>query len=255
MPVLGETAPRPVHLARTQVWWWVLPRRVDPDDVTLLAAAERERLRRFRDESAAASFARTRAEARRALGALLGVPADEVVLSRDECPGCGDPRHGPPRLARPDVPLAISLSRTAGRGLLAVGAAARVGVDVEALRAVCGDGMAELALTRRERAAVHRVPPGKERDRLFLRAWTRKEAVVKAVGTGLIGVELNRLETHLDHPGPVLIHHTLRSTATEWSVADLDLGEGYVAAVATPRTATPSALDIHPRTHRDEDLS
>lgn len=246
MPVPAESAPRPVQLSRPQVWWWELPERVDPADVVLLGPAERERLRRLRSERAAASFARTRAAARRALGALLGVPAAEVVLGREECPGCGDPQHGPPRLARPEVPLAISLSRTAGRGLLAVGAGARVGVDVEAVRGVRTDALAQVVLTPRERAAVHRVPPGRKRDRLLLRAWTRKEAVVKAVGTGLAGVELDRLETQVDRPGPVLIEHPHRGVVTEWSVTDLELGETYVAAVALPWPAGPSAVEIHP---------
>jgi 4'-phosphopantetheinyl transferase len=248
MPSLIGSAPLPRHLTSTRVWWWELPDRVDPDDVALLGATERERLRLFRDEPAAAAFARTRAGARRALGALLGVPASEIVLGREACPGCGDPRHGPPRLAHPDTPLAISLSRTTGRGLLALGTAARVGVDVEALRS-CTDAMAVLALTDREREAVRSVPPGEQRDRLLLRGWTRKEAVVKALGTGLVGTRLNRLETHLDDPGPVLISHAHRGRATAWSVADLDVGEGYVAAVATPPAPTDPAVELHPQTH------
>ncbi|MFF5405762.1 4'-phosphopantetheinyl transferase family protein [Streptomyces misionensis] len=254
MPVPADAAPRPVEPARTQVWWWGLPERVDPADAALLGPAEEARLRRFGSERAAASFARSRAAARRALGTLLGVPAAEVVLGRAECPGCGDPGHGPPRLVHPAAPLAISLSRTAGRGLLAVRAGARVGVDVEAVRAVRGEALARTALTPDERAAVLRVPPGPGRDRMLLRAWTRKEAVVKAVGTGLTGAP-NRLETQVARPGPVVVAHRHGAADTVWSVADLDLGEGYVAAVATEGTAGDPAVDIHPRTHRDEDPS
>jgi 4'-phosphopantetheinyl transferase len=254
MPALMTSAVLPRHPAPNHVWWWELPGRVDPDDEALLGTAERERMRRFRDEPAAAAYARTRAGARRALGALLGVPASEIVLGREACPGCDDPRHGPPRLVHPGTPLAISLSRTAGRGLFAVGTAARVGVDVEALRS-CTDAMAELALTDRERAAVRTAPPGEERDRLLLRGWTRKEAVLKAVGTGLVGTRLNRLETHLDDPGPVLISYAHRGRATTWSVADLDVGEGHVAALATPTALTGPAIELHPNTHRDEDPS
>ncbi|MFD7623004.1 4'-phosphopantetheinyl transferase family protein, partial [Streptomyces sp. NPDC059802] len=152
MPIPTGAEPSPAHLARTQVWWWELPERVDPADAALLGPAERARLRRFRSERAAASFTRTRAAARRALGTLLGVSAAEVVLGREQCPGCGDPCHGPPRLDHPEVPLAISLSRTTGLGLLAVSEGARVGVDVEALRAVRGDALTRSTLTPRERA-------------------------------------------------------------------------------------------------------
>jgi len=56
-------------------------------------------------------------------------------------------------------------------------------------------------------------------------------------------------------PGPVVIAHRHKAADTVWSVADLDLGEGYVAAVATEGAAGGPAVDIHPRTHRDEDPS
>ncbi|MCX5375320.1 4'-phosphopantetheinyl transferase superfamily protein [Streptomyces sp. NBC_00091] len=235
-------------LGRTHVWWWDLPERTSPADLALLGPTERARLRRYRKAADAAGYAATRAGARRALGSLLGIPAHEITLGRAACPGCADPHHGPPRLERPDLPIAVSISRTASRGVLALRADTAVGIDIEALRTVgnvSDDHLAQMALTPAEREVLLDAAPGPRRDRLFLRCWTRKEAVLKAVGLGLVGTELNRLETHPRTPGPVLIDHEYEGRATRWSVEDLDIGDRYAVAVARPHGPAPSGTHIH----------
>ncbi|MFF7504537.1 4'-phosphopantetheinyl transferase family protein [Streptomyces lavendulae] len=249
MPELAYANAETRLLGRTHVWWWDLPAHAVPADVALLGPAELDRLRRYRKPADAAAYAATRAGARRALGSVLGIPAHEITLGRAACPGCGDPHHGPPRLERPGLPVAISISRTASRGVIAVRSDTAVGVDIEALRTIgdpSNDHLAQMALTPAEREALLDTPPGPRRDGLFLRCWTRKEAVLKAVGLGLVGTELNRLETHPRTSGPVVVEHTQDGPTTRWSVEDLDLGDRYAAAVARPHGPAPSGTHIHP---------
>lgn len=68
-----------------------------------------------------------------------------------------------------------------------------VGVDVEALRDVHVTELAGVTLTAAEQQVVL-VMPEPRRTRAFLRCWTRKEAVLKAVGVG-ITTSLTALET------------------------------------------------------------
>jgi 4'-phosphopantetheinyl transferase len=249
-PVLIARADACVRALRASgevhVWWWDLPERTDPDDLALLNTAEYERALRFHAERDAAAFVRTHAGARRAVGALLGIPPRTVDLGRRECPGCGDGSHGPPRVARPPVPLAVSLSRTAGRGVLALRAGTWVGVDVEAVRAVRTESLVEMVLTDGERRVLAGLDPGDERDRAFHRCWTRKEAVVKAVGVGLIGTELTELEVHAGEAGPVRVSHTHQERTTLWTVDDLALGEAYAASVARPEGTAGGPVVVHP---------
>lgn len=248
MSELVYTRPETRFLGRTHVWSWDMPEHIRPADVALLTPVEHDRLRRYRNRADAAAYAATRAGARRALGSVLGIPADQIALGRAACPGCADPNHGPPRLERPDLPIAVSISRTAGRGVLALRAGTAVGIDIEALRPVSDtldDHLARITLTPAEREALLDAPPGPLRNVLFLRCWTRKEAVLKAVGTGLVGTELNRLETHPATPGPVLISHEHEGRATRWSVEDLDVGDRYAVAVARPHGPAPSGIEIH----------
>jgi len=222
------------------VWWWRLAEAVDPADFALLDEFEQARARRFHAARDAAAFTTTRAGARRAVADLLGVAAQAVRFGRRVCPGCGDKEHGPPSIVRPPVPLAISLSRTAGCGVLAVRAGSWIGVDVEAYRPVESDALAELVLTPSETTQILGLPPeGPDRTHRFHTAWTRKEAVVKAVGLGLMGMPLNTLDVHPSDPGPLTVTHEHEGRVTHWYVEDVALDGPWSASLARPSTSTP----------------
>jgi 4'-phosphopantetheinyl transferase len=235
------------------VWWWRPPTRIIPADLALLTTEEFRRALSMLAERDAAAFVHTRAGARRALAGLLGIAPESVELGRHQCPGCGDFGHGPPRIEAPDVPLAISLSRTADCGVFAVGPGTTIGVDVEAVRPVRQAPLSDSVLTDNESAYLGSLAPGPARDAGFHRIWTRKEAVVKAVGLGLLGTVLNRLETWPAHRGPVSVVHTYAGRTTDWSVQDLRLNDKVAAAVARP--AGPSAsgsVHVHPTSSQPE---
>ncbi|MDT0407859.1 MULTISPECIES: 4'-phosphopantetheinyl transferase family protein [Streptomyces] len=227
------------------VWWWRLREAVDPADYALLDEVERGRARRFHAARDAAAFTATRAGARRAVAALLGLPAHNVRFGRRICPGCGDSEHGPPAVVRPPVPLAVSLSRTTGCGVLAVRAGDWVGVDVEAYRPLGSDALAETVLTAAERRQLGAVAPGAAREEVFHRAWTRKEAVVKAVGLGLLGMPLNALDVAPGEAGPLTVGHVHEGRTTRWRVEDIPLPGTWSASLARPAGAAPGEVRVH----------
>ncbi|GAA2306412.1 hypothetical protein GCM10010234_57370 [Streptomyces hawaiiensis] len=245
----ATAADRIIARGEAHVWWWRCPERVDPADLALLGTEEFRRALGMLAERDAAEFVRTRAGARRALGELLGIPPATARLGHRRCPGCGADDHGPPLLVRPALPLAVSLSRTAGWGVFAVGAGLAIGVDAEALRPVRETLFAGSVLTEAERRHLDAMAPGPARHAAFHRVWTRKEAVVKAVGVGLVGTELDRLETHPDRDGPLRVTHHGIGRPTEWTVEDLRLSDHL--AVALARAAGPAArgpVHLHPPT-------
>jgi 4'-phosphopantetheinyl transferase len=124
---------------------------------------------------------------------LLGPGA---VTSGRLCPGCGSDAHGRPWLRHGDRSVHVSLSRS-GPHLVTAVAERSVGVDVE-VAAI--DVRPELVLA-----------PGETGD--LSRTWARKEAILKARGTGW-ATPMSSL---------VLTDET-------WH--DLDAPEGYVAALA-----------------------
>ncbi|MTE22585.1 4'-phosphopantetheinyl transferase superfamily protein [Streptomyces sp. TRM43335] len=193
---------------------------------------------------AANEFIACRAAVRRILSEFLQVPPGSMTIGRNPCPKCGSEQHGPPAVRRPATDRWISISHTAGIGLLAV-SPFPVGVDVEAVREVRVEELVDATATPAERRALFAEPPGTARGMAFLRCWTRKEAVLKATGVG-IGSDLSRLESRFWAPGPGDVTTTVTGSPTTWRVDALPVPDGWVAALALPHDA---AREIIVRRH------
>lgn len=197
--------------------WCGRPSQELPWHAGLLDRTEQGRRAALRRPEDRARFTLATAVLKLAAGQRLGRPAGEVAVDRT-CADCGRP-HGRPSL--PGHPLAVSISHSGDRVLVALSAGAPVGVDVEQLsrvnpeelvRHVLGDG--EHAPTRPE----------------FFCYWTRKEAVVKATGDGL---RMSLPEVVVSPPGapPRLLRYGDRRDLVA-ALSDLDAGDGYAAALA-----------------------
>lgn len=178
------TLPRPVDGA---AHLWLLPRPpagggARGPDTAVLDARERRRAEEYRDGTARLLYVGAHVGLRVLLGAYTGTEPRAVRLSRDTCPCCGEP-HGRPVLEHPDVPLHFSLSH--GDGLALVGVATvPIGVDVERIPSRRTARACTTALHPAERAELAASPAGTYAD-AFAQVWTRKEAYLKGLGTGL----------------------------------------------------------------------
>ncbi len=123
--------------------------------------------------------------------------------------------------------LSFNTSHSAGTAVIAVAAGTDVGVDIERIRPI--DDAERLAADRfaASEADQLRSLPAEDREIGFLRLWTRKEAVVKALGLGL-SMPLDRFSV-LDRAGRVDVGDLSRS----YRVETIDLLPGYATAAAT----------------------
>ncbi|MDT0436592.1 MULTISPECIES: 4'-phosphopantetheinyl transferase superfamily protein [Streptomyces] len=184
----------------------------------LLDAEERARAAAFRHDRDRDAYVVAHAALRGVLSVLLGVRAQALPLARDPCAGCGGP-HGRPTLRTPGVHF--SLSHSGGLVMVAL-APAPVGVDVEGLATVRTVLGAQSALHRAEAQELARLPEP-ERPAAFTRAWVRKEAYLKGLGTGLVR------DPSLDYVGTGAAP---RAPSPEWTLRDVLVPTGYAAAVA-----------------------
>ena len=135
-----------------------------------------------------------------AVARVLRHYVDDVATAPDE--------RGKPHLVR-DVGIRFNVSHSGALLLVAV-ADQEVGVDVQEVRPLHNpEGVARRVLSPREQEA------GAD----FFQAWARKEAVLKATGEG---IRRGLAEVEVCPPPP----------NAPWWVEDLDVGDGYVAAVA-----------------------
>lgn len=170
--------------------------RVDrsPGAWSCLDPMERQALARLRRDDDKAAYAMAHGLARMLFERMTGHPAAAMMLAY--APG------GRPGIAGDHGHLQISLSHARKAVAVAIGWGVDVGIDVEVTTAdEPDDATVELALTPRERQMVHTAGSAGERERLFLRLWTAKEAILKANGLGITaGLQAICLANGLEQP-------------------------------------------------------
>ena len=167
---------------------WLVDLAVAPDEASRawLADDEGARAERFRAAIHRLRYERAHIALRGLLGAHCGIAPGALRFEVDAA--------GKPRLTEP-VSCRFNLSHSADLALVAICPAAEVGVDLEVLHAVPdAAALAASVCSERERVAWASLANSPASDAAFLRCWTRKEACLKAVGTGL-GVLPSLVET------------------------------------------------------------
>lgn len=211
--------------AQVDVWFWSLD--AAPQDRAPLSALltddEQARAARFFHARDRDRWIVARARMRQLLGQVVG--ADPADLRFET-----EPQGRPFLEGAPHWP-SFNLSHADGVGALAVSADVRVGVDVEAIRALTDDEMT-WPLSVVERNALDDAPAAERLD-AFFRFWTLKEAFIKAVGSGL-SLPLGDFDMNAPgSPEPRLLR--LAGSPGEparWRLAECTPAPGYRAAVA-----------------------
>ncbi|WP_063806735.1 4'-phosphopantetheinyl transferase family protein [Streptomyces regalis] len=217
-----------VALGRLDLWLVRPPEeRAAGLDCSELDEGERRRAASFIRPADGLLYAAAHVALRRLLGRYTGIAPQDVRFVREPCPGCGG-AHGRPAVAA--APLHFSLSHSSGVALVGV-AAVPLGVDVERLPRPEAVEVCTPALHPDEQAELAAAGDA-QRGPLFGRIWTRKEAFLKGIGTGLsrspaedyLGVDTTR------HP-------------SGWTVVDVPCDDTHAAAVAV-RGAAPLSVNV-----------
>lgn len=153
--------------------------RAVSDPAQFLLPEELKSADRFRQPLARLEFMTARALLRSILSECLGVTPCRVALKKS--------RQGKPFLlewANPDR-LKFNVSHAQGHVMVAVARDVEIGVDVECVREL--DAMDEVAqeFMTPEEAFLYDIS-GDRKPEMFFRVWTRKEAILKALGCGLL---------------------------------------------------------------------
>lgn len=246
----------PEGLPRAVQVLWMPPVRAATVEARL-SGSERDRLARMRSCGTPPAdqdrFATSRALLRAGVGTWMGVSPGEVTV-RTVCGVCGGSDHG-----RPVVPLTggaarppqLSVTHAAEVVAVALSEAGPVGIDVEPCREPFA-GFDDVALGPAEVAAMRVLSPAAA-TAARLRAWVRKEAVLKATGAGLTA-DPREVVVRGRRGRPQLISLPGGDDTTSWRLWDLDVGGSYVGALAV-RHAPATLPELQVRRVRDGSLT
>jgi 4'-phosphopantetheinyl transferase len=130
-------------------------------------------------------------------------------------------------------PLNFNLAHSGGFALYAFTKLGEIGVDLEHVRSeFAGDDIARRFFSSDEVARLTELSPN-VRHEAFFNCWTRKEAFIKAKGIGL-SLPLDQFDVNMAPGEPATLLRTRwdENEAGRWSLKAIDMGPGYVAAVA-----------------------
>lgn len=220
--ILEKDPPGPLADAVPQVWFSTLASLQDREERyhALLDEEELARAERFRFATDRNRYILGHGLLRETLGRCLGRSAKDLILCRGE--------FGKPFLE--GDPVHFNLSDTKDAVLVAL-SQDPIGADIETMnRRTDHRRVADHFFTPPEVASIAEAPDGKRR---FLQLWTRKEAVLKACGVGImddlhsleVGARLNRMK--ISHPDLV------RLAAAEYHVRTAQVGTDHLLSIAT----------------------
>ena len=190
----------------------------------ILSADERARAARFHFPRDRQHYTATRALLRTILASYIAAHPAKLVFRYSE--------KDKPSLALAGNQVEFNVSHSGTTALLAFARGRALGVDVERIREDLDPAvLAHRFFSTHEQNQLAAIPPS-EKYHAFFRCWTRKEAYIKARGTGL-SLPLDQFDVSL-RPGDENALLSTRPDAAEaalWSLQEIPAGDGYVAAL------------------------
>lgn len=194
---------------------------------SLLDHEERARANRFHFEQHRRRFVVARGFLRTLLAQYLEIPPEEVRFSYGP--------YGKPFLsdAHRNSRLHFNASHSHELAIYAFVQDYEVGVDVEYIKEnFASEDVARQFFSTYEVETLLALPET-ERSAAFFRCWTRKEAYIKAIGSGL-SHPLSEFDVTLAPNEPAALLRVQREpeSVARWSLLDLAVGNGYAGALA-----------------------
>jgi 4'-phosphopantetheinyl transferase len=199
-------------------------------EIALLAPDEQERAARFVRARDRRRFVRCRAALREILGCLLGQSPDSI---RFRARGRGKPELDTGAWEDGSHAIRFNVSHSSDLALIAACRGRELGVDLEQVRRIGEAGRIVDSFFSPSEQAEFAAIADDAKPRAFMRGWTRKEAILKGLGSGIGGLSA-RIET-----GFATTELTGRFTPAvpspqidQWQLWEAAPRPGFVAALA-----------------------
>ena len=222
--------PSELHLPTDEIHVWCVRLNVFELDINS------QRLNLSKDENAKAdsfhfyndkkNYIGRHAILRKILGRYLSIEPNKLNFSYSS--------HGKPSLSNylNGGKIHFNLSHSKGLVLYAMACGREVGIDVERiLPGIMDKQFISYVFSQKELYGIHSLPSDLRMIALF-QNWTRKEAVVKALGKGL-SYDLKQIDvsTALGEKSIISRRNSDTHDSCCWSLRDIEVGSGYAGSI------------------------
>ncbi|MBV8802172.1 MAG: 4'-phosphopantetheinyl transferase superfamily protein [Gammaproteobacteria bacterium] len=209
------------------IWWAFLPSFISQIDrfLTLLSPDELERIARLRFEKHRERFIITRAVLRQILSCYIKTSAEKILFSYTP--------QGKPYLTLNSIYFNTSHSHDIA--VYGFSGNNEIGIDVEKIEPTFNIKVAKRFFSKEEYQYLLNAPD-REKNKIFYTLWSRKEALVKTIGSGLY-TPLNAFSCLLQEKSS---HVFLREKDKEWNfhMEDFNVHPDYHSAFAVKPPVT-----------------
>jgi 4'-phosphopantetheinyl transferase len=211
--------PKDLSLAEGSVHVW----RAELGNATpeVLSSDERERAAKFHFEKDRNRYTAARAILRQLIGRYEKMPAEALKFAYNT--------FGKPALDGSS--LRFNMSHSGGLALFAFTRNRNIGVDLERIRPDFTSREIAGQFFSPDEIAALRGLPVESQTAAFFACWTRKEAFIKAHGSGL-SLPLHKFVVSLNMPARLVRTDFDPDAVGQWTLHELEAGEGFAAALA-----------------------
>jgi 4'-phosphopantetheinyl transferase len=209
----------PIPEDQIDVWLANLDAAANQNLYDLLSPDERDRAGKFHAAVDRQRFIASRAILRTLLGRYLALAPQVISFSYGA--------YGKPTLS--EYGLHFNLSHSHGLALIAFSSSSPLGVDLELVRTLPDLLQVGASIFSSAEAKEFETIAPPDQPAAFFKCWTRKEALIKALGTGL-SYPLDQFSVSFDEPARLL---SAEGSPSLWRLYHLEPEPGYFAAIAT----------------------
>jgi 4'-phosphopantetheinyl transferase len=218
-----RTAPKNLSLSDTIVHVWRA--ELANASADLLASDERERAAQFHFDKDRNWYIAARAILRQLVGRYEKVSPQSIQFTYNT--------FGKPAINGSS--LRFNTSHSGGLALFAFTRSRNIGVDLERMRPDFSSREIATQFFSPDEIAALRALPADSQARAFFNCWTRKEAFIKAHGSGL-SLPLHKFVVSLDGPAQLVRTDFDPDAVHHWTLHDLEVAQGFAAALALEGT-------------------
>lgn len=237
---MWEKPPLNFHLNINDVHVWLLDLNLalyQVDELRqIISKDEQIRANKFHFKEHQERFIITRASLRILLGKYLQIKPQEIDFYYSE--------KGKPFLSKTlnHQDILFNLSHSENIALYGFTKNIKIGIDVEKIKDNCQvENLAKRFFTNYEYHIISNLK-GLEQKQAFFKAWTSKEAYLKAIGEGL-GGGLDKIEIELKGVNQKVINiRENQEIINNWCLQNIDINKDYIAAIALENCKNTSRL-------------
>jgi 4'-phosphopantetheinyl transferase len=191
---------------------------------SILSQAEQEKAKKFHFASDRKKYVISHGIMRRLLASYIECEPLKIHYQVNE--------YGKPSMSTAQTPIHFNLTHSDNLAGLAI-ASSPVGVDIEKIKPLDDYlSMTKHFLSPKE-SLIFQSLAQQEQQLTFYRAWTRKEAYIKAIGMGL-SYPVEQVTVGLQEKAELLEDQANPANISKWSLFSFEY-EGYIGAITIPK--------------------